>query len=182
MRRIVFMSTRDHEGAFNNWTILARLVDLPARYDYALILQVFTEGFLRPAFQQANDLYAMRIERTPAGTWLRRLGPVKRLTRLGGDGWIIPEFAWDPGGRRLLWTQGRLPDRVDEPTVLRQIRAELLAELRGVDSIGEIPAGITAEVRDKVGKVLTDPCSFAPGGGSALEQQTRIGRFVTAGG
>jgi hypothetical protein len=40
----------------------------------------------------------------PPGT-----GSVRRLTFDGGDGWITPEFTWDPKGRELWFTQNRLP-------------------------------------------------------------------------
>ncbi len=179
MDGIVFMSTRDHAGAFNNWTQLATLLDLPARYDYALILQVFSEGFLKPVFEQADDLYRIDLEWNPDHTRFRQRGPVRRLTHSGANGWIIPEFAWDPAGRRLLWTEGKLPGRVDEPTVLRGIRHDIVARLRGVDRINEIPLDIVSQVRDRVGKVLVDPGSFGGGGGSQeLIQKTVIGRFV----
>ncbi len=178
MNAIVFMSTRDHSGGFSNWTQLATLIDLPARYDYALILQVFSEGFLKPVFQQADDLYRIDLDWNSDGTRFHRLGPVQRLTHSGAQGWIIPEFAWDPGGRRLLWTEGKLPDRIDEPTVLRGIRRNIVARLRGVDRINEIPVDIVSQVRDRVGRVLVDPDSFGGGGQpSDLVQRTRIGRF-----
>ena len=173
------MSTRDHAGAFNNWTKLATLLDLPARYDYALILQVFGEGFLKPVFEQADDLYRIDLEWNPDHTRFRQRGPVRRLTHSGANGWIIPEFAWDPAGRRLLWTEGKLPGRVDEPTVLRGIRRDIVARLRGVDRINEIPLDIVSQVRDRVGRILVDPGSFGGGGGSQeLIQKTVIGRFV----
>ncbi len=179
MKRVLFMSTRDHAGAFNNWTHLATLLDLPARYDYALVLQVFSEGFLKPVFQQADDLYQIDLDWNSEHTRFRPQGPVRRLTHSGGAGWIIPEFAWDPAGRRLLWTQGKLPGRIDEPTVLRGIRDDIVGRLRGVDRVNEIPFDIVTQVRDRVGRVLVDPGSFGGGGGpSELVQRTRIGRFV----
>jgi hypothetical protein len=50
---------------------------------------------------------------------------VRRLTIDGLDGWITPEFAWNPalaadptGPQELLWTELRLPDdlRIDRPS------------------------------------------------------------------
>ena len=38
MDRILFMSSRDLPGAHNDWAQVAHLLDLPADYDYALIL------------------------------------------------------------------------------------------------------------------------------------------------
>ena len=179
MDAIIFMSTRDHAGAFNNWTRLATLLDLPARYDYALVLQVFSDGFLQPVFQQADDLYRIDLDWSSDHSRFHRRGPVRRLTHSGARGWIIPEFAWDPAGRRLLWTQGKLPNRIDEPTVLRGIRGQIVSRLRGVDRISEIPFDIASDVREKVGRVLVDPGSFGGGGEpSELIQKTVIGRFV----
>ena len=40
---------------------------------------------------------------------------VRRLTTDGNDGWISPEFAWDPAGRRLLWTELKYRDGVRTP-------------------------------------------------------------------
>ncbi len=179
MERILFMSTRDHAGAFNNWTRLATLLDLPARYDYALVLQVFSEGFLQPVFQQADDLYQIDLRWNGDRTRFHQRGPVRRLTHSGRNGWIIPEFAWDPGGNRLLWTQGKLPDRIDEPAVLRRIRRDIVGRLRGVDQLGEIPFDIASQVRDRVGRVLVDPGSFGGASGSSeLVQKTVIGRYI----
>jgi hypothetical protein len=185
MQRIIFMSTRDHAGAFNNWSELATLLDLPASYDYALILPVFNETFLQPAFEQANDLYEITLRWNRRHMSVRQRGPVRRLTHLGGAGWIIPEFAWDPAGRRLLWTQNKLRGRVDEPTVLRQIRLEIINRLAHVEQIADVPFDIVTQVRDRVGKVLQDPSSFAPGGSGAngsgqptLASQTRIGEYA----
>ncbi len=182
MDRIIFMSTRESAGAFNNWTLLAGLLDLPARYDYALVLQVFSEGFLQPVFEQADDLYEIDLRWNEGRTRFRQLGPVRRLTHSGANGWVIPEFAWDPGGRRLLWTQGKLPDRIDEPAVLRQIRRDILGRLRSVDRISEIPLDIVSQVRDRAGKVLVDPGSFGGGGSSELVQKTVIGAYLQPGG
>jgi WD40-like Beta Propeller Repeat len=172
MRHVVFMSTRGLPGAFNNWSLLATLLDLPARYDYALILPVFNEAFLQPGFEQANDLYEIDYPRP---------GRARRLTRLGRQGWIIPEFAWDPSGRRILWTQNKLRDRVDEPSVLRQIRRDVLNHIGHPASPGEVPFDIFEYVRERLVRVLTDPLSYVPPEAQSapprLVSQTRIGRF-----
>ena len=109
------MSTRDHPGAFNDWTALATTLGLPADYDYALILPVFEVGFLQPIFEQANDLYELTLA----------TGKVRRLTKDGNHGWVIPEFAWDPAGERLLWTESKIDEgvRIDQ-------KLDLLGELR----------------------------------------------------
>lgn len=184
MRRILFMSTRDHAGAFSNWTLLAGLLRLPATYDYALVLPVFNESFLRPTFQQANDLYEIRLRWNGRHTRFRQAGPVRRLTHTGAGGWIIPEFAWDPSGRRLLWTESRLRNRVDEPSVLRRMRTAIVRRLAAMRGIADLPLDIADVVRREAGRVLTDPASFAPSGGgdatgpAALRSRTVIGRYA----
>jgi len=35
---------------------------------------------------------------------------VRRLTTDGDDGWITPEFTWDPTNSFLMWTENRFPD------------------------------------------------------------------------
>jgi WD40-like Beta Propeller Repeat len=188
MRAIVFMSTRDHAGAFNNWSQLATLLDLPASYDYAIILPVFDETFLQPVFQQADDLYEIALRWSGRHTSFAQEGPVRRLTHFGDEGWVIPEFAWDPSGRRLLWTQSRFHDRVDEPTVLRQIRNEIVARLSGVRQLSQVPFDIFSEIRGRVGKLLQDPAAFGPGGkgpsqatAGPIDRETVIGELAQSG-
>jgi hypothetical protein len=126
MRRIIFMSTRDHPGAFNDYEAFAGLLGLPADYDYALVLPVFEFGFLQPVFEQANDLYELRVERNRRGRVTGVADRVRRLTRHGDDGWVTPEFSWEPTrGRKLLFTQLKINDgvRIDQ-------RLDLLTEIR----------------------------------------------------
>lgn len=183
MSRIIFMSTRDHAGEFNNWSQLATLLQLPASYDYAIILPVFNESFLQPVFQQADDLYEISLRWNAAHTSFVQRGPVRRLTHEGDRGWVIPEFAWDPSGTRLLWTESRFANRVDEPTILRQIRDAILAQLSGVHQIGQVPFDIFTQVRDQVGKLLQDPASFGPPKGAStpsapIDRRTLIGSYA----
>ncbi len=151
MRRVIFMSTRDHPGAFNDWTTLASALGLPADHDYALILPVFEFGFLQPVFEQANDLYELNLSTRK----------VRRLTTDGDRGWIIPEFAWSPNGRQLLWTESKYNEglRVDQsPDLAREVADEAT--------------------------FLMHPPQFGqkdvdPGGPSAMVvSKTRIGRYV----
>src|SRR5689334_20126690 len=51
MRRILFMSSRGLPGAHNDWTTAAALLQLPADFDYELILPVFAQSYLQPVFQ-----------------------------------------------------------------------------------------------------------------------------------
>ena len=47
--------------------------------------------------QEATDLYQLDLA----------TGNVRRLTTDGDDGWIIPEFTWDPTNSYVLWTESR---------------------------------------------------------------------------
>ena len=40
---------------------------------------------------------------------------MRRLSHNGDDGWIIPEFAWDPTNSFLMWTEARFPDGLRTP-------------------------------------------------------------------
>jgi hypothetical protein len=66
---------------------------------------LFEAGFLQPVGQEATDLYELDLA----------TGSVRRLTTEGDDGWIIPEFTWDPTDRFLFWTEQRYPDGVRVP-------------------------------------------------------------------
>jgi hypothetical protein len=188
MSRILFMSSRQLPGAHNDWGIVSTLLDLPADYDFVLVLLVFTDSYLQPVFQQATDLWEMRLRWNRAHTRFKP-GSLRRLTTSGVDGWVIPEFAWDPGGRRLLWTQNAFPSgsRVDQACVVRQLRAQFLARLASVHRILDVPLGIQHEIRDTAGLLLQNPASFPHQGlGCGGEvppprmfaQQTKIGRFA----
>ena len=109
MKRVIFMSSRNLRGGHDNWIRLAGFLGLPARFDYLLILPVFSDSFLQPRLNQATDLYDQRLKWTRGRSAVRPIGPARRLTRSGERGWIIPEFAWDPAGRRLLWTREQVP-------------------------------------------------------------------------
>jgi Tol biopolymer transport system component len=156
MKRIVFMSTRDHPGAFNDYEQVAQLLGLPADYDYALVLPVFYFGFLQPVFQQANDLYDFKVTRSDGE--ISGAGEVRRLTTSGDQGWVKPEFSFDDSGRRLLFTQVRINDgvRIDQ-------RLDLVAELQQAASFLEDPSQ-AGESQFQVG--------------IPTEKQTLIGRFA----
>jgi len=185
MNRVLFMSSRGLPGAHDDWAHVAALLRLPADYDYELILSVFSQSFLQPVFQQATDLWEMTLRWNRARTRFKP-GPVRRLTDSGADGWVIPEFAWDPAGRRLLWTQNKFGDgyRIGQSCVLNEVRSAIVARLSGVDSIVQIPVGIVPEIRDAAGGFLRDPSTYpydgacgAVGRPSSYAQETRIGRF-----
>jgi hypothetical protein len=122
---------------------------------------------------------------------VRLAGHPRRITSGGREGWIVPEFAFDPSGRRLLWTENRYPSsaRVDQGCLMRSLRNEILARLAGVHGVGDIPFGLSQEIRNRAAELLADPTSFTRrvegcGGESApatplvLEQRTRIGRLL----
>jgi hypothetical protein len=98
MKDVIFMSSRDHPGFFNTWAEAVRDSGLPTSFDNFLILPVFEAAFLQPVAEEATDLYELDLA----------TGNVRRLTTDGNDGWIIPEFAWDPTNKFLMWTEARI--------------------------------------------------------------------------
>jgi hypothetical protein len=96
---VIFMSSRDQPGFFNTWSELTRSAGLTASEDYLLTLPVFEAAFLQPIAEETTDLYLLDP----------KLGSVRRLTFDGRQGWIVPEFTWDPKGRELWFTENRLP-------------------------------------------------------------------------
>ena len=188
MNHILFMSSRNLPGGHNDWAAIATLLGLPAEYDYELILPVFNDSYLQPVLQQATDLYEMTLRWNHDRTRFKP-GPIRRLTTSGEDGWVIPEFAWDPRGRRLLWTQNKFNAgrRVDQGCIVRQIRAAIVDRLNGVHSITQVPFTLPTQIRDEGVQLLRDPQSYpfqgrgcggdAPASVPALDQETRIGHF-----
>ena len=157
MKSVIFMSSRDHPGGFNTWAELAQAAGLPPEADYLTILPLFTAGFLQPIAAEATDLYELNLE-TRA---------VRRLTFSGDDGWIIPEFTWDPTNQFLLWTEARYGDGLRMPLPLDP--AKELTEL--INHLATSPPPSTEP-----------PSSPTPGALEQLpiERRTRIGRFAVA--
>jgi len=167
---------------------VATFLDLPATYDYVIILFVFSSSFLQPVLQQPTDLYEIELDWNRSHTAFKP-GRVRRLTRTGEQGWVIPEFAWDPTGRRLLWTQNKFNDgrRVDQGCIMRKLRANFVRQLAGVDTIGEINGAIVAEVRQQAMDLLRDPATYPhqglgcggeqPNQQPNWSQETRVGRY-----
>src|SRR5262245_51097403 len=166
MNRILFMSSRNLPGAHNDWAHVATFLDLPADYDYELIPPVFNDSYLQPIFQQATDLYEITLRWNRTRTRFKP-GPVRRLTHSGEDGWVIPEFTWEPGGHRLLWTQNKFADgrRVDQSCVMRQIRDAIIGRLSGVDTIAQVPFDLGGQIREEAANLLRPPSSYAYRGG-----------------
>lgn len=100
MKDVIFMSSRDQPGLFNTWSETAQTLGLPTNADWLLILPLFEAGFLQPVGQEYTDLYELDLA----------TGSVRRLTTDGEDGWITPEFTWNPKGKFLMWTENRVPN------------------------------------------------------------------------
>jgi Tol biopolymer transport system component len=100
MKNVIFMSSRDHPGFFNTFSQTGQAAGLTNDEDYLLILPVFEVGFLQPVGQEATDLYELNLD-TRA---------VRRMTNDGDDGWIVPEFDWEPARQRLWTTENRFDD------------------------------------------------------------------------
>lgn len=98
---VIFMSSRAQPGIFNTWAQTVRTLGVPNDYDYLLILPLFEAGFLQPAGQESTDLYELPLAHPEQ---------VRRLTTDGDEGWITPEFTWDPTNSYLMWTENRFPD------------------------------------------------------------------------
>lgn len=188
MKKVLFMSSRNQPGAHNNWITLANLLGLPADFDHILVLNVFGESFLQPVFQTPTDLYELELQWNRGRTRFKP-GAVRRLTTTGDQGWVIPEFAFDPSGKRLLWTQNKYPAdvRVDMPCILRQIRADFVNRLSGVRDLSQIPFAIHRDMRAFALELLQDPADFpyqgrgcggdAPPTARVFDQETKIGRY-----
>jgi hypothetical protein len=182
------MSSRNLPGAHNDWAQAATFLGIPANYDYVMILSVFTDSYLQPILQQATDLYEMTLQWNRSHT-LFKPGAIRRLTYSGESGWVIPEFAWDPSGRRLLWTQSKFDDgrRVDQACVMRKIRDGIISQLSGVHTISQIPFTIGTQIREQAVSLLRDPESFpvqemgcggnAPNQQPSHAQETDIGHY-----
>jgi Tol biopolymer transport system component len=96
---VIFMSSRDHPGFFNTFVALAQDADLTTDEDYLLTLPIFEAAYEQPIAQEATDLYELDLA----------TGSVRRLTTDGNDGWVTPEFAWDPTHSFLMWTEISFP-------------------------------------------------------------------------
>jgi Tol biopolymer transport system component len=161
MSRIIFMSSRDLPGAHNDWSILAKLLGLPPDFDHVLILLVFSDSFLQPVLQQPTDLWELKLRWNASRTRFKP-GTLRRLTTSGEEGWIIPEFTWDPTGKRLLWTQNKYPDdvRVSQSCLAQQVRDDFIRELSEVKGIGDIPFDVHRRIREEAGRFLGDPATY----------------------
>jgi Tol biopolymer transport system component len=108
MKSVIFMSSRDRPGFFNTFSSTARTLGLTTSADYLLVLPIFEAAYFQPVFQETTDLYQLDLAS----------GNVRRLTHDGDDGWIVPEFSWDPKNKYLLWTESRFPQGMRVPAPL----------------------------------------------------------------
>jgi Tol biopolymer transport system component len=100
--KVIFMSTRDHPSTWETWAHASWTAHLPTSEDHLLILPLFVGTFFSPVLPPATDLYEVDVNTLAT----------RRLTFDGDDGWIIPEFAWDPTGTKLLWTEQKNRDSI----------------------------------------------------------------------
>jgi hypothetical protein len=153
-RSVIFMSSRAQPGIFNTWVNLAQTLGLSNDYDYLLVLPLFEAGFLQPVGQESTDLYELRM---------RYPEQVRRLSHDGDEGWITPEFTWDPTNSYLMWTENRFPDGYRY-----QFPVELAEWVEHFKALLENPPG------PDIVNVNQNGVGVAP---LPLEQRTQIGVF-----
>jgi Tol biopolymer transport system component len=148
---VIFMSARGTPSFWNTWADASWSANLPSDYDYLLTLPLFEAGFLQPVAEASTDLY--QVDTKTLAT--------RRLTHDGDDGWVTPEFAWDPTGKFLLWTELRYPDGVRTPVPIDPV-----AQAKGIATFLRQP------------HPAPDQSTFDKGRpGYLLEERTRIGAF-----
>jgi hypothetical protein len=153
MKDVIFMSSRDHPGFFNTFAEAARDSGLPTSFDNFLTLPVFEAAFLQPVAEEATDLYELDLA----------TGNLRRLTTDGNDGWIIPEFAWDPTNRFLMWTEARI-----QPGASVLLPVDLGRQLQNEISLLQNPPAVPTPTPGSVNALDV---------GLPLERRTRILRF-----
>jgi hypothetical protein len=149
MKDVIFMSTRDHPGFYNTYSTLAQDAGAPSDADNYLVLPIFEAGFEQPVAQETTDLYDLDVA----------TGSVRRLTHDGDDGWVIPEFTWDPTRSYLFWTELRIPDGLRVPLPL------------------DVPRQ-TAQTQQYLANPVLPPVGFNHLQPLPIEQRTRTGRFA----
>lgn len=151
MKNVIFMSTRDHPGLYNSFSALAQAAGLPTDADYLITLPIFEAGFLQPVAGESTDLYELNLHSKS----------LKRLSTDGNDGWITPEFTWDPHRKYLFWTELRFPDGMRTSLPPDPGQAQKLA---GFLQHPPLPGGTLGD-------------KGSPGW--YLQERTRIGRFTS---
>ncbi|HTX32702.1 MAG TPA: hypothetical protein VMD09_15065 [Solirubrobacteraceae bacterium] len=150
MKDVIFMSSRDQPGLFNTWAQTAQTLGMPSDYDWLLIAPLFEAGFLQPVGQEYTDLYELDLA----------TGSVRRLTYDGENGWVTPEFTWDPSDRQLVWTENRLPNGYRYPfppsaseyaQALQQLAGSPYVPSTDLTSNGEGVSPIPVQQRTQIG-------------------------------
>lgn len=152
---VIFMSSRAEPGLFNTWAAAARSFGLPNDYDYLLILPLFEAGFLQPVGAESTDLYEIPFAQP---------GAVRRLSYDGAEGWITPEFTWDPTNSFLMWTENRYPEGYRYP-----LPVELSGYIHQMQALLSNPPG------PSIVDVGQNGVGVAP---VPVEQRTQIGVFT----
>ncbi len=167
---------------------VATLLDLPADYDYALILTVFSDNFLQPVLQQATDLYEMTAALEPAPHPLQaRAAPPPDAHRRGGVGHSRVRLGSERAAPAVDAEQ--VPRRPPRRPGLRACGRSASAssrQLQGVDTVAQIPFTLGREIRDDAANLLRPPASYVyqgacggtvTGPAARFEQQTWIGHY-----
>jgi hypothetical protein len=140
------MSSRDHPGFYNTFSTVAQDLGLTTELDNFLILPIFELGFLQPVAQEGTDLYEIDM----------KTRSVRRLTHDGNQGWVTPEFTWDPSGHELWWTENRFPpgESVELPlNLLEQLKLTVAylehpdLDLGSVTDFGTLPIKVEQRTR-----------------------------------
>ena len=90
-RNVIWMSSRARPSWFESVVSSAQWLDFDSPYDNTIFGALFFRILADPKFK--TELYMLDL-----GT--------KAVRRLTFDDTVIPEFQFDPGGTRLLWTTG----------------------------------------------------------------------------
>ena len=151
-RKVIFMSTRDHPSNWESFAHVSRTVGAPTGFDHLLTAALFATMFNSPFIPPSTDLHELDLK-------TRKL---RRLTRTGDEGWIIPEFSWDRKGKRLLWTELRWPETIRASAPLDPV-AEF-EDVTGPENMSDIERAIR-------GLSAGRPAE-------ASERRTRIGYYV----
>lgn len=154
-RKVIFMSTRDHPSDWESWAQVSWTTGAPTGFDHLLTAAMFASFFNSPVAPPSNDLYELDY----------RTRALRRLTHSGDEGWIIPEFSWDPAGERLLWTELRWGDRYRASLPPDPVR----------EAYQLIDTGDTSDIdRTLRGLAVGRPAE-------AAERRTRIARYLGGG-
>ena len=118
-------------------------------------MPLFEARFLQPVGQESTDLYELPFASPQQ---------VRRLMNDGDEGWITPEFTWDPTNRFLMWTENRFPEGYRH-----QFPVSLSAYAQQLEALLSNPPG------PSIVDIGQNGVGVAP---LPLEQRTQIGVFT----